>query len=149
MHCLFCSFPIEIPEFLNNRITKIKPIHFGFIVFSLIRSLADLVIALAFISHFSKWSIPYITSTFVPYLQNEVIIFLEWRIFSCGQCALAYFVSIFGLINLFSLLKRKKISSFLLFFYIEGILKHWKNSFKISYSPISYCPAAYYFAFSR
>ena len=49
--------------------------HFGFIVFSLLHSLADLAIALAFISHFSKWSIPYITSTFVPYLQNEVIIF--------------------------------------------------------------------------
>ena len=41
--------------------------HFGFIMLSLLHSLADLGIALAVISHFSKWEIPYITSAFVPY----------------------------------------------------------------------------------
>ena len=45
--------------------------HFGFIVFSLLHSFVDLAIAVTFISYFSGWSIPYITSTFVPYLQNE------------------------------------------------------------------------------
>jgi len=45
--------------------------HFGFIVFSLLHSFADLIIALAFVSFFSKWNIPYITSRFVPYLQGE------------------------------------------------------------------------------
>lgn len=49
--------------------------HFGFIVFSLFHSLVDLVIALAFFSHFSGLSIPYITTNFVPYLQNEIVIF--------------------------------------------------------------------------
>ena len=44
--------------------------HFGFIMFSLLHSLADLLIALTAISHFSGWSMPYITSVFVPYLQN-------------------------------------------------------------------------------
>jgi len=49
--------------------------HFGFIALSLLHSLADLGIALAVISHFSKWEIPYITSAFVPYLQNGAVIF--------------------------------------------------------------------------
>ena len=49
--------------------------HFGFIVFSLAHSLVDLGIALTFISYFSGWSVPYITSTFVPYLKNEALIF--------------------------------------------------------------------------
>ena len=49
--------------------------HFGFIVFSLLHSLVDLGIALVVISHFSGWNIPYITSIFVPYLQNEAVIF--------------------------------------------------------------------------
>ena len=49
--------------------------HFGFIVFSILHSLADLVIALAFVSHFSGWNVPYITATFVPYLKSEVVIF--------------------------------------------------------------------------
>ena len=49
--------------------------HFGFIVFSLAHSFVDLGIALTFISYFSSWNIPYITSTFVPYLKNEALIF--------------------------------------------------------------------------
>ena len=49
--------------------------HFGFIVFSLLHSFVDLGIALASISHFSGWAIPYITQAFVPYLQNEIFIF--------------------------------------------------------------------------
>ena len=49
--------------------------HFGFIVFSLLHSAADSIIALTAISHFSGWNIPYVTATFVPYMQNESIIF--------------------------------------------------------------------------
>lgn len=49
--------------------------HFGFIAFSLLHNLVDLGIALAIISHFSGWSMPYITSAFAPYLQNEAFIF--------------------------------------------------------------------------
>lgn len=49
--------------------------HFGFILFSLLHSLVDLLIALTFVSHFSGWNIPWITSVFVPYLQNEAMIF--------------------------------------------------------------------------
>ena len=49
--------------------------HFGFIVFSLLHSFMDLGISITFISHFSGWEIPYITATFVPYLQNEAMIF--------------------------------------------------------------------------
>ena len=48
--------------------------HFGFIVLSLIHSLVDLLIALTLISFFSGWNIPYITSTFVPYLQGDAAI---------------------------------------------------------------------------
>lgn len=49
--------------------------HFGFIMFSLAHSIADLLISLTFISFFGKWDIPYISSVFVPYLQNESYIF--------------------------------------------------------------------------
>ena len=49
--------------------------HFGFIMFSLLHSFVDLLIAITAISHFSGWSIPFITSVFVPYLQNESTIF--------------------------------------------------------------------------
>ena len=49
--------------------------HFGFIMLSLIHNIIDVVLSLAFISHFSGWKIPYITSTIVPYLQSEVVIF--------------------------------------------------------------------------
>ncbi len=49
--------------------------HFGFIVFSILHNLADLVLSLAFISHFSGWNMPYITGLIVPYLQNEAFLF--------------------------------------------------------------------------
>ena len=50
-------------------------VHFNFTIASLIHSIADLIIALSFISHFSGFNIPYITSNLVPYLQNEVTVF--------------------------------------------------------------------------
>ena len=58
---------------LLDIINELKDLttHFGFILFSLTHSFIDLGIALAVISHFSKWNIPYITATFVPYLKNE------------------------------------------------------------------------------
>ena len=49
--------------------------HFGFIVVSILHNLADLVLSLAFISHFSGWNMPYVTGLIVPYLQNEAFIF--------------------------------------------------------------------------
>src|SRR3989344_8892443 len=49
--------------------------HLGFIIFSIIHNLVDLVLALTFVSYFSGWNIPYITSLLVPYLQNESVIF--------------------------------------------------------------------------
>ncbi len=71
------AFAIYAVFILLDIVNELRDLttHFGFIVFSLLHSLADLVIALAFISHFSKWEIPYITSTFAPYLQNENTIF--------------------------------------------------------------------------
>lgn len=71
------AFIIYILFILLDIVNEISDLttHFGFMVFSLLHSLADLVIAIAFISHFSKWDIPYITPTFVPYLQNEAVIF--------------------------------------------------------------------------
>ena len=48
--------------------------HFGLIMLSILHNLIDLVISLAFISHFTGWNIPYITPILVPYLQNESII---------------------------------------------------------------------------
>ena len=49
--------------------------HFGFIGFSILHNIADFIISLTIISHFSGWNIPYITSIFVPYLKNEAMIF--------------------------------------------------------------------------
>ena len=49
--------------------------HFGFILFSIFHNIADFIISLSFISNFSGWNIPYITSYLVPYLKNESILF--------------------------------------------------------------------------
>ena len=49
--------------------------HFGFIAFSILHNLADLIISLTVISHFSLWNIPYITANLVPYLKDEMILF--------------------------------------------------------------------------
>lgn len=48
--------------------------QFGLIALSILHNLVDLVISLAFISHFTGWSIPYITPILVPYLQSESVI---------------------------------------------------------------------------
>ncbi|MBI2650543.1 hypothetical protein HYX04_04480 [Candidatus Woesearchaeota archaeon] len=48
--------------------------HFGLIMLALLHNLVDLAISLAFISHFTKWNIPYITQYLVPYLHNESIV---------------------------------------------------------------------------
>ena len=45
----------------------------GLTLLSILHNVVDLAIVLAFISHFSGLNIPYITSTLVPYLQNESI----------------------------------------------------------------------------
>ncbi len=49
--------------------------HFGFIVFSLLHTFADLGIVATFLSYFGGWNVPYITSTLVPYLKDEAMIF--------------------------------------------------------------------------
>ena len=46
----------------------------GLTLLSIAHNAIDFVIALAFISHFSGLNMPYITSTLVPYLQNEQIL---------------------------------------------------------------------------
>lgn len=48
--------------------------QFGLIALSVLHNLVDLAISLAFISHFTGWSIPYITQYLVPYLQNEQVV---------------------------------------------------------------------------
>ena len=48
--------------------------HFGLIMLSILHNLIDLVISLAFISHFTGWDIYYITQYLVPYLQSESMI---------------------------------------------------------------------------
>ena len=59
--------------------------HFGFIVSSILHSLTDLILALALISFFSGFSIPYITEFLVPYLQNEAYIFGAGLFFIIGN----------------------------------------------------------------
>ena len=48
--------------------------HFKIVLLSIIHNLADFVIALAFVSHFTGYNIPIITSNLVPYLQNEQVV---------------------------------------------------------------------------
>ena len=48
--------------------------HFKIVLLSIFHNLVDLAIALAFVSHFTGYNIPIITSSLVPYLQNEQII---------------------------------------------------------------------------
>jgi hypothetical protein len=48
--------------------------HFTVVVLSIFHNAIDLVISLAFVSHFTGWNIPLVTSNLVPYLQNEVIV---------------------------------------------------------------------------
>ena len=48
--------------------------HLGLIILSIVHNLADLAIALALISYFTEWNIPYITTYLVPYLQSEPMI---------------------------------------------------------------------------
>ena len=68
IYCVFIALDILFE--LSDLTT-----HFGFIVLSIAHNLVDLVLSLTVISHFSEWSIPYITSYLVPYLQNESLIF--------------------------------------------------------------------------
>src|SRR3989344_9005260 len=49
--------------------------HFGLIVLSIVHNLVDLALSLGFISHFSGWDIPYITTYIVPYLQDALFIY--------------------------------------------------------------------------
>ena len=70
----FIIFAISIVLDIIFEFSDLK-VHFNFTILSLIHSIADLIIALAFISHFSGFDVPYITSNLVPYLQNEVAIF--------------------------------------------------------------------------
>ena len=71
------AFIVYVFFILLDLVNEIKDLttHFGFIVFSILHSLADLAIALAIVSYFSKWNIPYITSTLVPLIQSEAMLF--------------------------------------------------------------------------
>ena len=70
------AFIVYIIVILMDFINEIRDLttHMGFIIFSLAHGFVDLIIAAAFLSHFSGWSIPYATEIFVPYLQNEAAI---------------------------------------------------------------------------
>ncbi|MEK6869137.1 MAG: hypothetical protein AABX74_02825, partial [Nanoarchaeota archaeon] len=70
----FAIFAISIVLDILFEFSDLR-VHFGFTILSIIHSIADLIIALAFVSHFSGFSIPFITPTFAPYLQNEATIF--------------------------------------------------------------------------
>ena len=67
------AFIVYIIFLLLDIINELRDLttHFGFILFSLIHSFVDLLIALTLASFFSGWSIPFITSRFVPYFQGE------------------------------------------------------------------------------
>lgn len=66
----FVAYSFFIVLDIFNEIRDLTT-HFGFILFSLIHNFVDLCIAFTFISFFSGWNIPYITATFVPYIQGE------------------------------------------------------------------------------
>jgi hypothetical protein len=70
----FVVFSIAIILDILFEFTNLK-VHFGFTIISIIHSIIDFIISITFITYFSGWNIPLITSTFVPYLQNEVFIF--------------------------------------------------------------------------
>lgn len=71
----FIIFAVSIILDVMFEFTDLK-VQFGFTIISLIHSVIDFIIALAFISHFSGFNIPFVTSNLVPYLQNDV--FLLW-----------------------------------------------------------------------
>ena len=70
------AFAVFIIFIFLDIVNEVKDLttHFGLIVLSLVHNLADLIIALGFISFFTKWNIPYITPYLVPYLQSESLI---------------------------------------------------------------------------
>lgn len=70
----FAIYVIFILLDIFNELSDLTT-HFGFIAFSIIHGLVDLVISLMFISYFSKLNIPLVTSKLVPLLQNESAIF--------------------------------------------------------------------------
>lgn len=70
----FVIFAISIILDIIFEFSDLK-VHFNFTIASLIHSIADFIIALAFISHFSGFNLPFITVNLVPYLQNEIAIF--------------------------------------------------------------------------
>ena len=70
----FAIYAIFIVLDIINELSDLST-HFGFIAFSILHGLTDLLISLTFISYFSKLNIPLITSKLVPILQNESFIF--------------------------------------------------------------------------
>lgn len=69
----FIIFIIFIILDLINEIRWLAS-YFKIVLLSMLHNLADLAIALAFVSHFTGYNIPAITSRLVPYLQNDQII---------------------------------------------------------------------------
>ena len=71
------AFLVYVFFILLDLVNEIKDLttHFGFIVFSILHSLADLAIALTMIAYFSKWTIPYISSILLHLVKNETAIF--------------------------------------------------------------------------
>ena len=71
---VFIVYAVVILMDIVNEVRDLTT-HFVFIIFSLVHSIVDLAIALAFISHFGSWSIPYVTSALVPYLASQTVVF--------------------------------------------------------------------------
>ena len=70
----FIIYSVFIVLDLFNEIRDLTT-HFGFILFSLLHSLIDLVIALMFVSYFSKWPIPFITENLLGFITGSTIIY--------------------------------------------------------------------------
>ena len=69
------AFAVFIVFIILDIINEFKDwSQIGLTLLSIAHNAVDFVISLAFISHFSGLNIPYVTSTLVPYLQNEQIL---------------------------------------------------------------------------
>lgn len=69
------AFGLFIIFIVLDIINEFKDISsLGLIFLSILHNLVDFVISLAFISHFTRIDIPYVTQYLVPYLQSPEII---------------------------------------------------------------------------
>ncbi len=70
----FMIYPVFILLDIIHEFSDLTT-HAGFIFLSISHNIIDMAISLSFVSYFTKWNIPYITSLLVPYLQDEIMIY--------------------------------------------------------------------------